>query len=93
MAMVEHTLTLPLELATKSTCDSYKNETLTVGHTVILVLCSNPRERLCLSLHDTLLAVLLRCKDTIIAMKVLNFSIGSIINPLLETLLAHNGVW
>jgi hypothetical protein len=43
-------------------------------------------------LLDTLLAVLLRCKDTIIAMKVLNFSVGSIIKPLLETLLAHNGL-
>ncbi len=28
----------------------------------------------------------------VIAMKVLNFSVGSIINPLLEMLLAHNGL-
>ena len=58
----------------------------------ILVLCPNSQKRLRLSLLNTLLVVLLRCKDTNITMKVLNFSIGSIIQPLLKTLLAHFGL-
>jgi hypothetical protein len=60
--------------------------------TLIDMLCTNPRERLRLTLLCTLLLVLIRRKNAIIPMDVLNGSIGCIIQPLLKTLFAHKSL-
>ena len=58
----------------------------------ILMLGTNPRERLRLTLLSTLLLVLIRRKNAIIPMDVLQCSIGCIIQPLLKTLFAHKSL-
>jgi hypothetical protein len=56
------------------------------------MLSANTRERLRLSLIETVLTIFLGGEYTIIPMEMLDLDVGIFVNPLLKTLLAHHSL-